>query len=264
MLQKLSSFKRMYSERITPARVKRKVGATADRWLALLATAAPGRKVHYCNSCTRDVARFHRFGPFTLVCPLCGSTDRERLLIAALDNGSLPSPDQGAKVLHVAPGEVGLAARLDRSSTLTKGDLDPERYGDGTKRIDLMDMADAGHYDIVVLSHVLEHVPDDRRALKEVFSSLKSNGKAWIQVPLIYRTTIEADPSLTPDERDRHFGGSDHVRAYGPDISMRLVDAGFFVETINTNDIRPEEREKLGLLSDTIFVATRPAPDEPA
>jgi 2-polyprenyl-3-methyl-5-hydroxy-6-metoxy-1,4-benzoquinol methylase len=41
----------------------------------------------------------------------------------------------------------------------------------------------SGHFDIVTLSHVIEHVFDPIGALKEVFRILKPGGKIWIATP---------------------------------------------------------------------------------
>jgi len=92
-------------------------------------------------------------------------------------------------------------------------------------------------FDVVYCSHVLEHVPDDKRAMSELFRVLKNDGWAVLLVPINSKKTFE-DPSIVdPKERLEVFGQEDHVRRYGPDYVDRLRDAGFFVEVFKVSDI---------------------------
>ena len=101
-------------------------------------------------------------------------------------------------------------------------------------------------FDIICCSHVLEHIPDDRKAMKEIFRVLKPNGWAMIQVPLANGRTIE-DPTITnPVDRERLFGQSDHVRLYGTDIKSRLESVGFKVELVYGHQLmKPQDCEKM-------------------
>jgi SAM-dependent methyltransferase len=84
-------------------------------------------------------------------------------------------------------------------------------------------------FDVIYCSHVLEHVPDDRAAIRELYRVLKPGGWAILQVPISADATFE-DPTVTdPDARERLFGQDDHVRRYGPDYADRLAAAGFLV-----------------------------------
>lgn len=252
----LLALAKSYSGRVTPQRVARKIGSIFGRARGLARTALPGPKMHDCNACGSAVAEFHAFGPHTLVCPVCCSRDRERLLIALLDEGLLHYPT-GSRALQIAPNELGLSKRLARHGTVVGGDLEPARYGPGTIRVDLQDMSGVGPFDRIALIHVLEHVPDDRRALSQARAALNPAGQLWIMVPLIYAETVEGTADLGPVERENLFGGSDHVRAYGRDIEAKIREAGFSVEVIKTDRLDPSTIERLGLLDDTVFVATR-------
>lgn len=247
---------RSYRDRLTPHRVARKAHALLDRVVARGLQRLPGPKAFHCPACDRPLARFHAFGAHTLCCPLCGSTDRERHLHLAIERGRLAVPE-GATILHVAPSERRLSQRLARLGRLVKGDYEPARYGPDTVRVDLMDLAPAPSFDVVVLSHILEHVPDDRRALRQVRAKLPPGGQAWIQVPLIYDRTVEGAPGMTPAEREARFGGSDHLRAYGPDLADRLEEEGFDVTVIRASDAAPEDRRAFGVEGDVIFRAAR-------
>jgi len=93
-----------------------------------------------------------------------------------------------------------------------------------------------GSFDVVYCSHVLEHVPDDRRAMREFHRVLVPGGWAVLLVPITVAETIE-DPSVSdPKERLRRFGQEDHVRCYGPDYPDRLKSAGFRVDRVLPSD----------------------------
>lgn len=86
-------------------------------------------------------------------------------------------------------------------------------------------------FDVILCSHVLEHIPADRQAMAELYRVLRPSGWAMLLVPVDWarHTTLE-DPSIVdPAERARVFGQHDHVRLYGRDYVDRLSDAGFHV-----------------------------------
>lgn len=93
-------------------------------------------------------------------------------------------------------------------------------------------------FDLILCNHVLEHIPDDLQAMKELFRVLKPDGLAVIQVPLspVLTSTYE-DPEVTREEdRERTFGQKDHVRIYGMDYPDRLSNAGFRVIEYRWNE----------------------------
>jgi SAM-dependent methyltransferase len=151
-------------------------------------------------------------------------------------------------MLHLAPepafesrfrklvGEGYLSADIEASAAMVQMDISDIRYPDES-------------FDIVYCSHVLEHVPDDRRAMRELHRVLRNDGWAIIDVPIMLERTIE-DPSLTdPSERTRRFGQPDHVRAYGTDYLDRLREAGFVVSARTVGDIvRQDDIQRFGLL----------------
>lgn len=102
-------------------------------------------------------------------------------------------------------------------------------------------------YDIIFCNHVLEHIPDDTKAMQELFRVLKPGGMAILQIPQdLKRETTFADDSITDQkERAAIFGQYDHVRIYGRDYFDKLRSIGFTViEEDYTNKIAPELVEK--------------------
>jgi SAM-dependent methyltransferase len=90
-------------------------------------------------------------------------------------------------------------------------------------------------FDFVICNHILEHVTDDNRAIRELYRILKEKGAAFIQVPLdIKRETTFEDPSIvTPQEREKYFGQDDHIRVYGLDLTQKLKKHGFDVTYVD-------------------------------
>ncbi len=248
---------RSYRDRLTRRRVARKASSILDRALARAQQRLPTAKSHHCPACGSDIVRFYRFGAHTLCCPMCDSTDRERHLHLSIKQGRLSVPKPGSTILHVAPSETQLSHRLSQLGRLIKGDYEPARYDEETIRIDLMDLAGSPDFDVIVLSHVLEHVPDDWHVMRQLHSKLPVGGQAWIQVPLIYNRTVGGDPTMTAAEREARFGGSDHLRAYGPDLADRLAEVGFDVSQIRSADGTSEDCETYGVNGDVIFLAVR-------
>jgi SAM-dependent methyltransferase len=140
------------------------------------------------------------------------------------------------RVLHVAPErcfEGPLRQRLG-AGYLTADLLDP-------RVMEQMDITDIQHpdesFDVIYCSHVLEHVPDDRRAMRELRRVLKKDGWAVLLVPITAERTIEDLTVTDPAERERLFGQHDHVRRYGPDYADRLREAGFDVAVTEVSDL---------------------------
>lgn len=90
-------------------------------------------------------------------------------------------------------------------------------------------------FDFIICNHVLEHIPDDTKAMQELFRVLAPNGTAILQVPYKagLETTFEDDSITDKKERARIFGQYDHVRIYGMDYFKKLQEIGFSVEALD-------------------------------
>ncbi len=90
-------------------------------------------------------------------------------------------------------------------------------------------------FDVIMCNHVLEHVHDDLKAMREIYRVLKPGGWAILNSPVEKdRLITYENPSIEePSERLKHFGQQDHVRVYGTDYTQRLQQAGFTVEVID-------------------------------
>jgi SAM-dependent methyltransferase len=172
-------------------------------------------------------------------CPVCGTAERHRLAWVFLQRKTNLFDGTPRRLLHVAPNRA-LAYRLKRTPHLDYLTANIE----GSRAMVQMDVMDIQYpdesFDAIMCSHVLEHVVDDRQALREFFRVLRPGGWAALMVPVLVDTTYE-DPSITdPAERERVFGQSDHVRIYGPDFADRVAEAGFNVSRLTERDIVEE------------------------
>jgi SAM-dependent methyltransferase len=202
-----------------------------------------------CPICDARFVRFRKAHPDRAdrgVCPRCASRQRHRLLWLYLQRQTSLSDERG-RVLHFAP-EAGLAARLREmlhgeylTADIVRGRAD---LCLDLERLDLASQS----VDVVLCVHVLEHVPDDQAALRELHRVLVPGGWGIIQVPIFGARTDE-DPAITaPELRELRFGQRDHVRVYGRDFEERLREAGFDVEIVLFREEIPvRQRARFGL-----------------
>ena len=111
-------------------------------------------------------------------------------------------------------------------------------------------------YDIILCNHVLEHIPDDTKAMQELYRVLKPGGMGIFQIPQdLSREVTFADDSITDEkERAKIFGQYDHVRVYGRDYFDKLRSIGFQVDEVDyTKTIAPELVEKYCLAKGEII-----------
>jgi SAM-dependent methyltransferase len=159
-------------------------------------------------------------------CPRCRSLERHRFLSLLL--GALaPELSDVDLLVEIAPSRQSTVL-LDRVGARRKVTLDlghDRRDVDALACLTRLPLRD-GSVDLLVCYHVLEHVPDDRAAMREIARVLSPQGLALIQVPYKAGVDTEEDPSAPPEERARRFGQSDHVRWYGDDFDARLAAAG--------------------------------------
>lgn len=192
------------------------------------------------------------------ICPNCGCTDRERLIYLFLKEKYLPLlNERKIKVLHIAPEtQLSLFLRSLPQIEYVAGDKRCEGYSypSHVNDMDIMSMPDITNntYDIIICNHVLEHVPNDITAMKELYRILKPNGIAILQVPLALKLehTIEDSSITTPEARFKSYGQSNHVRLYGTDYPERLNEVGFNVEIM---DIASQYSNKFGLNKDELL-----------
>lgn len=198
------------------------------RYMVRLAFLLPGVRPRQCPCCGH-IGKFRAFGfppRFDAECPKCGALERHRLFVLVCERiGVFAGPRD---VLHFAPEHalrIYLRARARAYITADLSGMDVDRIED----IECLSFANES-VDVVVCSHVLEHV-DDTKALRELRRILRPDGLLLCMVPIIegWDRTYENPSVRTPAARAVHFGQHDHLRMYGRDFPRRLASAGFQV-----------------------------------
>ena len=165
------------------------------------------------------------------------------------------------KLLHIAP-EYCFIKRFKAMKNLdyTTADLESP-WADVKMDINKMPFEN-NSYDVVFCNHVLEHIPDDIHAMKEIIRVMKPGGWSILQVPQNYNMEqTDEDLNITdPKERERRFLQSDHFRLYGRDYADRLKKAGFVVEENHlVKELAPELAERYALpLSEVLYIGRKP------
>lgn len=167
----------------------------------------------------------HRLNVF---CPHCMSSDRERLINIFLKKNNLVYSKM--KLLHVAP-EATLQTFLgNKNINYFSADLNPEL---AKIKMDIRNIQfPTNYFDAIICNHVLEHIIEDKQAMKELHRVLKPKGWAILQVPYSpnLTKTFEDLSVRSEEEREKIFGQKDHVRIYGVDYTDFLRSTGFKVE----------------------------------
>ena len=176
------------------------------------------------------------------------SLERHRLFWLYLKNETTFFSET-LKVLHFAP-EQAFLKRFRNLSNLhyTTTDLNSP-IADVKADICNLPFEDNA-FDFIICNHVLEHIPDDTKAMQELYRVLAPNGTAIVQVPYEKEraTTFEDDTITDPKERAKIFGQYDHVRVYGMDYFEKLASVGFTVEAVDyTKQLSEELIEKYRL-----------------
>lgn len=159
------------------------------------------------------------------------SLERHRLLWLYFDRET-DFFDRAADVLHIAPEQafVKRFLQLSHKSYITSDLHSP--LADVQADICNLPFSDQ-QFDWVVCNHVLEHIPNDKIAMQEIYRVLKPGGTAILQVPLrLDQDTFEDDRITDTKERAQVFGQYDHVRIYGKDYQNRLEQVGFTVKML--------------------------------
>lgn len=213
-----------------------------------------------CPCCSYEAESFLPFGLITrenAQCPSCKALERHRLYYLYLK--TVIDESKPMKAIHFAP-EKSITKQLQSYSNIEylSVDINPKR---AMKEEDITNISFADNsFDLIFCSHVLEHIVDDRKAMRELYRILKPNGFAILQVPLKkgLDKTYEDFSITDPKEREIAFGLHDHVRRYGQDYKDRLLESGFTVRLDKFFDtFTAEEIERYSLKEEDIFFCTK-------
>ncbi|MCR9264890.1 MAG: methyltransferase domain-containing protein [Flavobacteriaceae bacterium] len=208
-----------------------------------------------------DGKSFRTFLPYgyespreNVLSPSTLSLERHRLLWLYLKNET-EFFSKPLKVLHFAP-EQAFYKRFKKLGNIeyTTTDLNSPL---ADVKADICNLPfPENAFDVILCNHVLEHIPNDTKAMQELYRVMKPGGWGIFQIPqdLKRETTFEDDSITDKKERARIFGQYDHVRIYGRDYFDKLRSIGFTVEEVDyTQTLSPEAVQKYRLAQGEII-----------
>lgn len=191
---------------------------------------------YYCNCCGKSFRKFYSKGFIkrpNAQCPYCWSLERVRLLDLYLTHELNIYNSRNISILHFAPENALFKKFSKLDIEYVDADINPAnaRY--------IVDITNIGYqddyFDIIICSHVLGHVLDESKAIKELHRVLKNDGTALIMTLLNQNqeTTYENPDFTSPEDRLKYYGEPDLCRIHGADFHERLARQGFVVEQID-------------------------------
>ncbi|MCH4821706.1 methyltransferase domain-containing protein [Gramella lutea] len=208
-----------------------------------------------------DGSGFKKFLPYgyedqreNVLSPSTLSLERHRLLWLYLKNET-DFFSNHHKVLHFAP-EQAFYKRFRNLSNLEYVTTDLNSPLADVKADICALPFENESFDFILCNHVLEHIPDDKKAMEELYRILKPGGTAILQIPqdLNRAETFQDDSITDPKERAKIFGQYDHVRVYGRDYFDKLRAIGFEVEEVDfTSELSAAEINKYRLAKGEII-----------
>lgn len=199
-------------------------------------------------------------------CPTCKGADRDRLFFLYLESHFRKNNSQYFDILDIAPS-YPLVERIKKTlnSLCIKfnyrtADLYDLNVDD---KVDVMDMNlyNNSTFDLLLCSHVLEHVKDDIKAMQEFHRVLSPNGQALLLVPInLDQESTDEDPKLKDEgEKICRFGQANHVRQYSKSgFIERLINVGFSVQEVGINQFSKQTFKKYALTKTScLYVCTK-------
>jgi len=187
-------------------------------------------------------------------CPNCASKERDRIIGLSMKQQGIDV--RGKRILHFS-AERPFFRQWKRMEGYVAGDIKRSAVANAMVDVTAIQFPN-DHFDLVICNHVLEHVPNDRKGIAEIFRVLKPGCLAYMSVPQRDEyDTWEPPAGMTKAEVER-ICGWDHVRFYGLDFPDRLREAGFQAQKI---EYTPEQGETHRLNAggvDNVYVAAKP------
>jgi predicted SAM-dependent methyltransferase len=200
------------------------------------------------------------------LCPICGAQDKARLYALYFEQ-VLPKLQKKFKasnklrLVHFAPeGGLGEQLRSKPFIKYTSADLLRENVD---RQEDLTHLSFKNNsIDMFICSHILEHIDEDEKAMRELFRTLKRGGTGIVMVPLLLTLPkTYYDPSIKKEaDRLKHYGQADHVRVYSKkDFLLKLKKVGFFVKQYTIDQLGEKSYKEYAITPQSVlYVVEKP------
>lgn len=240
--------------------IPRRLLQRVANWVVPIVGIAYKGRGRECPICGSHYRRFMPYGYVTsredALCPHCLSLERHRMIWLWLKECS-DLFDNKPLLLHIAP-EISLMRHFKHLYRGTKNYITADLESPlADLHFDIQDipMKDCS-VDVVICNHLMEHVEDDIKAMRELYRIMRRGGWGILLVPedRSRATTFEDDTITDPNERTRIFGQYDHRRIYGRDFDNRLQKAGFRVERIAYKERLSQLQQQLYAISNDDLV----------
>ena len=207
------------------------------------------------------IASFETFNISMFSCPSCDASDRERLYALFLKKHfEQMDPKRKYEFVDFAP-TLALSKWITKHPFINykTADLYRKNVDD---RVDITDMViyKNDSIDMFICSHILEHIPNDRKAIRELFRVLNPKGFGIIMVPIIITLnhTREDLTEKTAKERWKYFGQDDHLRIYAKkDFVKRLEEVGFNIDQYDKYYWGSDTFHKHGIHENSVLYVVR-------
>ena len=188
-----------------------------------------------------------------VICPCCGSEDRERWFLYVLKHYYDLTGDN-LKVLHFAP-ERGVKRYIKSFNNIDyySGDI-VRRKADNV--IDIMNIHFVDNtFDYVFCNHVLEHIKSVDTAMNELLRVLKRGGKLFFSFPICTDKRTEDSYLESENERIEKYGQKDHMRLFGYDYREFFSKYRLKLKIYSPQEILSRtEIERYGFIHDDILI----------
>jgi len=189
------------------------------------------------------------------LCPQCYSSDRDRLIVSFLAQMGLEHAGEDTAVLQIAPAKSIEKWIINNCKQITYETTD--LYMQNVTFVsDIQDLKEisSDRYDIVICSHVLEHVENDIKALTAMKRVLKDNGILIFLVPVdLSADRIDEEFGCSEEENWRRFGQGDHCRRYSKSGLIDRLEKEFFVRQLGVEYFGEELFNECGLTQSSIL-----------
>lgn len=211
-----------------------------------------------CIICKKTFSKFLKYDKRkNAMCPGCASLERHRLLCLYLQNET-NLLNKKNKILHFAP-EYSLQKKFKKLSDKNYLSTDIE-HPDAMLHADITKLPIKDNlFDLILCNHVLQEIPDDKKAIREIFRILKKGGVVIITIPENNNNkTFENQGEKTDKDRAKLYGYYGALRIYGKDFVKKLTNEGFKVEIIDyIKKFKKEEIKRYGLIPELFYLCKK-------